>query len=354
MSNALDYRRFADLVSEVQDIVSDDSTTTTRMIKDALNRRYAEISRDAEFNELLATEETGLRRTSTGTVAAFVSGDPFFPLPWNCTRVKSLHFQADTFDNKIDLVDATELFTRAGSQLLTTGLPCYASIVGETAQYQQVSAAELVTVATTTTANDNSQTLRVNYQRSFNYPGVYNWQDLTGLFSAGVALQEQVATGYPIKEICIPEGWVGGLTATGVTSATEIVAIRNLELPATNVNETYQVAKRLLYRLWPVPDQDYLVTTVYWQRPNRLTEDGDTPLIPVSGWLVEMAAGDILRSQEKAGLAREHSAAAAQLVRAVLASDKQAQRTVIVPYMGNFVTGNGYGSWRGGSGSYGY
>ena len=323
------------MVSEVQRIVQDTSTARQTDIKKSLNRLYDQVGAQFEWPQLIAADETGLRKLNA-TPKTFVAEDAFVPMPHSAVTVKSVHFQ-DIGTEPLEIVPAGRLYEIAGSNPTQTGRPRYLAKVGVTAQFVALESDDSVTLIDETSAsNDNVNSVTVEYQRAGGVSLVEQTEVVTGAFSAGVQLSSTVQSGYSISKVHLPIGWAGNLAIYDSTDVL-LVNIHALVAPGgtTLAGQTRTVATTLM-RAWPVPDADYAATIVYQRKPIALTLDSDTPEIPVSSYLIEKVASDLLMQENKGQLAVMHE----QRANAMLASlmrQSSLGPVVAVPFRGGLL-----------------
>lgn len=314
---SLSMRQFSVMVTEVGDNIEDRSTARQTTIKADLNTAYAAIATIREWDELITVDESGRRQLDSATPGTLVQDEAEMPLPWNCTRLKGLTYRTRS-TGKIDIIEESDLFRLAGSQMNSTGTPRIACVLSRTAQYNKYTAAAAGTLEFKSTSVNANQTIRVHLQKSTAAVGEYQWVDLSSAdWVSTKATSPTVALGWPIKRISIPSTWVDDLIVTDLaTSNKQLVRIMADEHPVTAANSKYTVADRLLLRVWPVPSEDLGLTVSYWRRPEALTEDEDTPLMPVSDFMVFKASGTGLRRMGDHKGAREYEREAGALLEA--------------------------------------
>lgn len=338
--------RLDDMVSQIQRIVQDTSTARTTDIKNALNRAYDAVSAQMEWPQLVAAEESGLR-SENDTLATFESGDAFCPLPQPAVTLRKLILQ-DVSAEPIEVIPAGRLFELAGSGLNDTGRPRFVAVVGTTAQSRPLAATGAVNAyAETNSSNDNVYSIVVEYRTANASAGMEHTEVVSGAFSTGVTLSANVVAGYSISKVSLPVGWRGNLVMRDGSGNT-LMSIKNLLLPGgTTAATQHQTIARTLLRVWPVPDMDYAATIVYQRKPVKLTLDGDTPEIPVSSYLVEKVASDLLFQENKAQLAMAHDAKAGQILSSLMRQSSLGP-VVAVPRHPGFLSATGVHPAQGG------
>lgn len=311
MQNIMTLGEMAD---EVGDLVEDDSAGRRSSIKAALARIYDSAMAEFEYGSLERVDDTGLRSGAPANsgVKTLETGEAEFPLPFHVGRLKSLHHQSLVAPRTMIAVDVQELYDRAGNELNTTGTPCYYAEVGRTAQWQRLSADAALTVSCPVTTNNSNKTVRVMFRQQSSYTSETQFQDVTGTFSAGVSLANGVTfeSGWPIESVYLPVGWVGNFQVTG--NSQTLVDIGPNVLPASSNTEMSKPYNRKLIRVWPVPSTDYSLTITWKHMPRRLVQEGDLIEAPISVYLIEAAAAEILTIMGLVQKAAIHAAMAEQ------------------------------------------
>lgn len=334
------------MVTEVQRILQDTSLARVTDIKAAINRALDTVSAQMEWPQLVFADETGLRKLNAD-ITTFIAEDPYVPMPHEAATIRSIIFQEVGCD-PIKIVPAAELYSIAGSSIAQTGRPRYAAKVGVTAQFIALDDDDSVTLIDETSAsNDNVNAVTVEYQRAGGVTQVGQTEVVTGAFSAGVQLSGTVKAGYSINKVHLPVGWVGNL-AIYDSGDVLIVHIHNILAPGgtTLAGQTQTIATSL-FRVWPTPDADYPATIVYQRKPSALTLDSDTPEIPVSSYLVEKVAGDLLLQENKMQMGMIHDGKAERMLAAMMRQSSLGP-VVAVPMGGGFLGATGVHPTRGG------
>ena len=326
---------FTQMVTAVGRLVNDPSTGRQVQIKDALNSAYMFAASTMEWDQLLVADETGLRKRGDSTLLTFESGEAEAPMPWGAQSIRSLQYQSIS-TSAVEMVTPGELFERAGSQLSTSGRPCYACVAGRTAQYQRLPAAEAMKFkAGSTNAN---LVARVHYLQSTGHIGNENFEDLTTATWTSLVMSGGVqAAGWPITRVSLPSTWANVFQGYRNDGTTLILEIDRSEIPVTATNSTYLVADRPLLRLWPVPDKDYAMTVVYYAMPQRMTEDEDQPIMPVADFLTYKAAATVSRIKGDHSSAGNFDSEAGASLTGVSRGEKKFGRAQAVPFRGNFL-----------------
>ena len=333
------------MVSEVQRIVQDTSTARQTDIKKSLNRLYDQVGVQMEWPQLIAADETGLRKLNA-TPKTFVGEDAYVPMPHAAATVRGVHLQ-DVSHPPIEIIPAGRLYEIAGANLNMVGRPRYLAKVGVTAQFVALDEDDSVTLINETSAsNDNVYSVTIEYQRAGGVSLVEQTEVVTGAFSAGVQLSSTVQSGYSISKVHLPIGWAGNL-AIYDSSDVLLVNIHAILAPGgtTMAGQTRTVATTLM-RAWPIPDADYAATIVYQRKPYALTLDSDTPEIPVSSYLIEKVASDLLMQENKGQLAVMHEQRANAMLAAFMRGSSLGP-VVAVPYRGGIMGMTGVGRYCG-------
>jgi hypothetical protein len=324
----------AQMVDEVGGITKHTETSAESKIVAALNRALV-VAAALDWTELEQSDETGLRSFADSDIKTLESGDSYYPGPLQVDRVLSIVPQAASDAGSLEIITAADLQDRVRGLLTTTGLPRYAAYVGQTIQHRAFTGPAAATVTNSIATMDNAKVLRMDYEKGAGYVGGRSWEDVDGTFSTGVALNATVQGPYGLRRLSVPAGWAGHITVA-VASVT-VAAVNTLEEPSTNTNDAHQVIARPLYRLWPVPDQDYACTVTWQRQPLRLTEDEDVPEVPVSPYLVLAAAADIFRNEDNnAVMAGQYDSKAGQMLRVITSKHRGQRRVVATPFMGSF------------------
>jgi hypothetical protein len=340
MSSSLGVTTFSETVSEIGELVHDTSTARKTPIKQAINRAYDAIAARFDWPQLIFVDESGQRRLSGTAVSTFEDGEAEVPLPYNATDIRSLRLQyQDSTRAPIEVIPAQELYDKIGSKITTTGRPRKAAIIGTTAQFKRLTADDTPVVSSEVSGNDGVASVRIEYTKAnavFAEPSVTT---LTGNFSAGVAFPNAVLAGYPIRSVTLPSGWKGAFFIKD-SSANNITVIRSVQQPSNQANNEVRVASNMLLRLDRVPDTDYACTVIFMRRPRKLVDDNDVPEIPVSTYLVEKVAAEILRQQNKKAIAAHHESEAAAFVGSVMRQHHRGPM-VATPMRGSFTSQSG-------------
>jgi hypothetical protein len=332
---SLGWQTFTDMVSEVGRIVGDSGTGRRRPIKDAMMRNYDGIAAAVEWPQLVAFDESGLRTLGTTTVKSLESGEAEAPAPFYTGKLRGIMLQGQSTP-AIEIMQPGLMAELAASQFTASRRPAYAAQIGVTAQTLRLSAAgSLTAYATDSSANDGTQTVRIEYKTSGAPIGHESTATVSGSFTAGAAISGTAAAGYPISKVTLPSGWAGDFQVRDGSGAV-IVNIPSNLLPATTALTESRTVSRPLYRFWPIPDQDYGLTWTWWRRPRRLLADSDTPEIPVASYLIAATAAEILRHMDKPQAALLHEREAEKFIRLLLRQNNRGPISVI-PKGGNFV-----------------
>jgi len=318
MTSNLGWQTFADIVAEVGVLVHDTNVARQPVIKAIINRAYDSIASEFDWPQFVEVDETGTRRISTSaTAATFEAGQAEAPLPYSLAAISSFELQyQDTSAPRIPIVDPATLYEAAGSALTTAGRPRMAALIGQTAQTDRLPASDTLVVKATQPTNDNMLTLRVRYlATSGSYKESFS-ESLTGSFSTGVSLYAPSIAGWSVQQVVIPATWEGNVRVED-TSGNAVVFISSPYRPPSAGSPVDRAVSSPLLRLWPVPDIDYAVTVTYRRRPHRLVNDDDAPEIPVASYLVEKAAAEILRQQNKPDLGAQHEIEGMRFLRAL-------------------------------------
>ena len=328
------------MIHEVGRIVGDTGAGRQVPIKEALRRHYDTISAAIEWPQLVAFDESGLRTLGDTTVASLEESEPEAPAPFDAGKIRSIMLQGIDVP-AIEVIQPGHLAELAGSQLNTVRRPMYAAQIGVTAQTLRLPNSSSLTAWSPDTAqNDNSKNVRVEYRTSDAPLGHESLVQITGIFSAGVAIAGTAAAGYSISKVTLPVGWAGSFEIRDEDD-TVVVHIASDVQPATSTLLSQRKTRcRPLYRFWPVPDQDYGITWTWWRSPRRLIDDLDTPEMPVSAYLIEAAAADILSHMDKAQASQQHQNKADAFVRMLLRQNNRGPIQVM-PMGGNFISATG-------------
>jgi len=330
------YTTFDSMIDEVGRIVGDTSTGRRVPIKDALRRHYDTIAAAVEWPQLVAFDDSGLRTLGATTVASLEAGEPEAPAPFDAGKIRSIMIQGQDAP-AIEVVQPGFLVEVAGSQLSTASRrPVYAAQIGVTAQTLRLEADDALTAwAPDTSQNDNTQTVRVEYRTSDAPLGHESFALIQGIFSTGAAMSGTVAAGYSISKVTLAVGWAGAFELRD-GDGNVIVHIASDMQPATNTLLSQRKTRsRPLYRFWPTPDTDYGLTWTWWRHPRRLQNELDAPEMPVSAYLIEAAASDILQHMDKAQAAMIHQGQADKFVRMLMRQNNRGAVQVL-PRGGNF------------------
>lgn len=334
------YTTFASMISEVGRIVGDSGTGRQTPIKDALRRHYDAIAAAVEWPQLVAFDDSGIRTLGNTSVSSIEAGEVEVPAPFDAGKVRSMQLQG-VDGGLLEIIQPGMMAEIAGSQLTTSRRPCYAAQIGVTAQTLRLeSSGSLTAWAPDSGQNDNNQTVRMEYRTADAPLGHESLVQINGAFSAGVAVSGQAAAGYPISKVTLPVGWAGSFEIRD-DDDNAIVHIHSDMQPATStVLSQRRTSCRPLYRVWPVPDTSYGITWTWWRHPRRLQDDLDTPEMPVSSYLIEAAAADILAHMDKLQASQQHQSKADAFVRMLMRQNNRGPIQVI-PRGGNFVSATG-------------
>jgi len=337
--SSLGWTTLSDMISEVGRIVGDSGTGRRKPIQDALRRAYDSVAAAVEWPQLVAWDESGVRTAGTATVASLEAGEPEAPAPFSFGKLRSITIQGRQ-GGSIEIVQPGLLADMAGSQLTVQGQPRYAAQIGVTAQTLRLAASgPLTAYASGSSANDNTQTVLVEFRNQIAPTGNQVLARVSGPFTSGIALSADADAGYPVSKVVLPFGWAGGFQLQD-GSGNAIVNVRPILSPdGTALEETRTISKPL-YRFWPVPDQDYGLTWTWWRRPRQLVDEDDSPEMPVASYLVSVTAAEILRQMDKTQAAILHERSAESFIRALLRQNNRGPIHV-PPRGGNFVSGTG-------------
>lgn len=340
----LGHKNLSEIVAAAGDIVQDTSTARASSLKASVNRRYREALASDRWPPSLRTDETGLRIASIADLYTFESGEKEAPMPHGCARVESIQIQG-VATPPLEWREQRDFYDTIGTTLTTTGIPLIYTDIGTTAQFRRLSAAGTLTCYSNVSANDNQRTARVYFRPSTEMVADDAWQDVGGAFSTGVAMSQACMAGYPIIRVELPVGWVGSFSMQDGAGFV-LVSAQGLEFPQANVNSTRQSIERRLIRVWPVPAADYPATVSWWREADDLTEDEDTPIIPIAEYLIHAAAADIFRQMHEADQAVAQEQLAGRALRQAEKQFGQTRTTFAAPRMGNVASMTGVSGWR--------
>lgn len=336
----LGIQQFSDMVTEAGRLVDNTSTALKTSIKSWINTALsvAEVAND--WDELLRTDESGLRDRADTAIKTFEASEAWAPMPWNAREITALFFQDSSVDPP-DIVTQDELYRRAGSSLNTESRPRFAAMVGTTAQYKKLPASEVLKFKCPTSTNANL-VARIHYILGAGHVGNEQWQDLSAAdWTTATSMSAAAVLGWPITKIALPSTWADTFNGYRNDGTTEIISIERAEAPLTATNGTQAIASRPLMRLWPVPEQDYAMTIGFRIFHPKLVEDADTPMIPVSQFLVSKAAAQAARQLGDHKRASSLDTEARLALNAISRKSKPAARQFAVPFRGDFLGQSG-------------
>lgn len=340
----LGHKLLSEIVADAGAIIQDTSTSRATFLKSAINRRYREAVTSDRWPSSLRTDETGLRNYGITDLFTFVAGEKEAPMPQGCARVENIQLQ-NVSTPPLEWREQGDFYNSVGSQIDVTGIPVMYTDIGTTAQYRRLSAAGVVTCFSNVVANDNQRSVRVWFKSAADVVSGDAWTDVSGAFSTGVSLTQAVAEGYPISRVELPAGWVGSFSIQD-GSAVAIANIQSLEFPKENVNSTRQTMERRLIRVWPAPTSDYAATISWWREVPDLTEDQDSPIIPIAEYLVHGAAADGFRQMGRLDEAGRQDSLAMRALRQAEKQSGQTRTTFSIPRRGNVASMTGLWGWR--------
>lgn len=304
-------------------------------IKDAINRAYESVAKSGTWPSLDRTDVVGLKSPALSSETTLLGLAATSPLPWGCRNAHAVFLNTS---EQIELKQVTidELLRR--HRIDETGTPSFYALVGETVQYKELAASDTF-VLTGNAANDDIATARIWYREQTGHLGEVVSPAFTGTFSSGITSPTAAAAGYSIERITVSKNWVGPITITRTTGATEIAAIATPFTTAAS-NPMRRVETRPLMRVAPLPTADTACTVVWRRVPRRLLKNDDVPEIPVSAALIYGAAADLLRSMKRMSQAAQMEAKKLEALTTEKAGE-QALGGFAAPMFGNFLDGTG-------------
>lgn len=332
------------MLSEIGRLVEDPSTALKTTTKEALNRAYDGVVAQYEWPQLALTDETGLRKRDD-TPKTLVSGEAEFPLPVDAAQIRGLFYQ-DGSGEQIEVVSLPSMYQMLAGDTTRTGRPLVAAIIGTTPQHRRLAASgNLTAICPDSDENDGLLSPVIEYQVAAGMSGQQTRLPLIGVFSVGVTIMPAAAAGYPISKVHLPDAWQGGFRVTD-SSGNVLVDIRAVVEPQlATASPTPRTYANTLLRAMPTADADYGLTVACQRRPQALDADGDVPEIPVSTYLVEKVAAEILRQKGEMDKAQFHEAeAATYLARLIRQASPGAQSPQ--PNRPNFALATGFPTFR--------
>ena len=321
---SLGLQQLSDMVTQVGNALGDTSTGTQAQIKDMLNRALDHAASLYDWPQLRQHDESGLRNFGDSNLKTLESAEAHAPLPIDTTWVRAIVHQ-DIDQGQLEQRSPEDLYHLFGSRKDNQGVPELFAVVGHTAQYAAIGTAGAVTISSNQT-NANA-VVRVHYRKSGRFIGQSNWEDLTTAdWTAGVATNATLATGWEVEKISLPSTWVGSCTAVD-NGAKSIIGIQAIEEPPATSNSTYQIISMPLIRVFPVPSKDYACTVIWTRQPLRMTEDEDLPEVPVSEYLVAKAAAYMLEACNRLGEAQQQHVVAGQLLQSKFHQNHTGQKS---------------------------
>lgn len=278
-------------------------------LRAAMNVSYHMAVNAYDWPQLTRNVEVAIRKGDESGLALFETGDSYVPILPEIADPVSLHVSGN--DVTLPIRTQTEFYEYIGGQSLSfTGHPTVACYAGTTSQYRKLPAAGALRVKSSSAANNSTIVPSVLYQVSDGVTGNEVWEDVNGNFTTGVALASNAAAGYPIKAVSIPAGWAGTLTIETSDGVTEIVKVQPVRAAAAAGSSALRYYAGMLLRVWPTPAVDDKGVLVYRLRPQRLTENNDVPLIPVTDYLIQSGCAAIYARDKNMEMIRYHEAKA--------------------------------------------
>jgi hypothetical protein len=337
----LGYDPLATIRSQIQRYLFDSGTTTTATLNRSVNDEYQALVARHQWPQLLRVDKSGLRAPSDSNLKTIEAADEFVPMPFTSGRLLSLsHQTAVSGRTMLEAKDPQAFSEIVGNRINQSGVPAIYRYVGQTAQVRKA-AAGTPTLTCTVSGNDNVREVMVRLRSSA--AAQLDTQSkvvVSGVFSAGVSLGLAIGAGYDIEAVSVPSGWVGNLRITD-SAGTLIVNWNHYEVPTTATTTDKEVISRQLVEVWPIPVSDYPLTVHWYRDPRALTADEDVPEIPVSGYLIDAVAANLLEQagRHKDAQARRYSAE--KTLRALTGQHKQDAPRVARPYGGNLLGATG-------------
>lgn len=331
------YDRLSVMVDHVLDYCYQQSAAKEARAKERVNRDYQAIAADYDWPQLLRADESGLRDPSDSNLKTFEAGDAEAPLPHNLGRLKSIQLQTSSFGGgQLEGLDMQDFYDRVSDNLTEAGTPRFYTMIGMTAQTRRIAVAATPTAHSSVTNNNNLKVAHIKFRKALAVRVDQTSKlDLSGTFSTGVSLGYQLPTGYPIERVSLDSGWLGTFRINDGT--VDIVSIQHTEEPPTSTSALVDVISHPLIRVWPVPNVDYAATLMWVRNPLPLTEDEDTPDIPVSNYLVESCIGWMLSQEGRHKDAAPHIASAEALYRSLVKKNRQDASRRMTPRGRNFL-----------------
>lgn len=341
---SLGYSPRGEMVAEIGRLIEDTSTARKVSINDALARAYDGLLAQYKWPQLTILDETGLRKRDA-SYKTLLAGEPEFPMPIDAGQIVSLLYQ-DILADPIEIVAVPRLLQLLAGDITLQRRPFCAAVIGTTPQYRRLAAAGVLTVTCPDTdANDHVLGVTVEYAQAAGMSGQKARIIVSGAFASGVSITPAAAAGYPISKLHIPVAWKGGLQIADALG-TVIVDIRStIEPQATTASPSARTYANTLFRAGPTPDADYGLTIVAQRRPHALDHDSDVPEMPVSTYLVEKVAAEMLRQMGDRAASGDHEAEA-RIYLAQLIHQAAPVAQIVPPMRGNFLSATGIG-WRG-------
>lgn len=256
-------KSLSDIVSNVQNEVLDTSTSIQSVIKNYINRRYFQILRAINWENINPNYTFNTIAGTQSYVLPDDFGKPFI--------VRDANNQ-----NELAELDYQSLISKNISVISSSGIPTQYSIIEDRIQDQPTSASILTLVSTS--ASDTTQTILIRGISSS--VEVYESVSVNGISS--VTTTNSYTRIISISKSAVS---VGKITATSNSGAVTVVAVPPIV--------TTPFFKKITFNY--IPSSVITIALPYYIKPSVLVDDNDYPIIDVSDGIELGAIADTWR-----------------------------------------------------------
>lgn len=335
------FQSLSQMTLEVGYFLNDITTARRAKIAAAINRRYQMATTVQPWPQLTRSESSGLRTTADPDLKNLVAGEAEVPLPYGVGRLLSVSLLGEP-GGTLEARSGQAFWDEVRDHATLAGTPCIYTLAGYTAQYRSLAAAGALIAKSNSSGNDAAKTVRVHFRKGASGTDQTAWQDLSGAFSSGVSLGSGagVLAGYAVEKVVLPVGWVGNFTLED-SGAVKVTSIQPIEVPVTATNLSQIVYTRKLIRVWPVPDTSAGLAITWLSDALPMSEDEDTPQIPVSRALVAGAIADMLAQKGELAAASKYEGQFNEIMAGLTGFHQSDAQGRVIPRGRNSLTANG-------------